>query len=197
MHGTPQGAIKVAEELVSLEESLAGNTSDLYLRADDELAREYEFSGDPGRAIAIFRRNAEISDLAFVPGDIRRAQTRMTAAMALAQHGLFDEAEKLAAEAVAISQAMRPPQGGMFAGQLELIRKMSMAPQPNATNGNNRGFVNQNPRTDPFQPRCGSGCLLARGVPAEQGVPYMSSGQPIAPSILDAVKTAEFFHLIC
>jgi len=140
MHGTPQGAIKVAEELVALHESLGGNTSDLYLGAAEELARQYQSSGDPGSAIPIFRRNAEIADLAFRPGDMRRAQTRITAAMALAQQRQFDEAEKLATEAVTISKAMRPPRGDMFENQLEQIREMRRAPQPNPANGNNRWF---------------------------------------------------------
>lgn len=140
MHGTPQSAIKVAEELVALHESLGGNTSDLYLGAAEELARQYQSSGDPGSAIPIFRRNAEIADLAFRPGDMRRGQVRITAAMALAQQRQFDEAEKLATEAVAISKAMRPPQGDMFTNQLEQIRKMRNASQPNPANGNNRWF---------------------------------------------------------
>jgi hypothetical protein len=60
--------------------------------------------------------------------------------MALAQQRQFDEAEKLATEAVAISKAMRPPQGDMFTNQLEQIRKMRNASQPNPANGNNRWF---------------------------------------------------------
>jgi len=131
MHGTPQGAIKAAEELVALHESLGGNTSDLYLGAAEELAREYQSSGDLGRAIPIFRRNAEIADLAFRPSDMRRAQVRITAAMALAQQPQFDEAEELATEAVVISKAVRPPQGDMFTNQLERIRKMRGASQAN------------------------------------------------------------------
>ena len=104
MHGTPQGAIKVAQDLLALHESLGGNTSELYLGAAEELAREYQSSGDLTSAIAIFRHNTEIADLAFRPGDMRRAQVRMVAAMALAQQRQFDEAEKLAAEAVGIAE---------------------------------------------------------------------------------------------
>jgi hypothetical protein len=140
MHGTPQGAIKVAEDLVALHESLGGNTSDLYLGAAEELAREYQTSGDLGTAIPIFRHNAAIADLAFRPGDMRRSQVRITAALALAQQWQFDEAEKLATEAVAISKSMRPPQGDAFTSQLEQIRKMRTSPQPNPANGNNPWF---------------------------------------------------------
>jgi tetratricopeptide (TPR) repeat protein len=140
MHGTPQHAIKVAEDLVALHESLGGNTSDLYLGAAEELARQYQASGDPGSAIPIFRRNAEIADLAFRPGDVRRAQFRITAAWALAQQRQFDEAEKLATEAVAISTAMRPPQGTMFTNQLEQIRKMRTASQTSPATENNPWF---------------------------------------------------------
>jgi tetratricopeptide (TPR) repeat protein len=140
MHGTPQGAIKVAQDLVALHESLGGNTSDLYLGAAEELAREYQSSGDLGSAIPIFRRNAEIADLAFRPGDMRRAQVRIIAAMAMAQQRQFDEAEKLASEAVAISKAMRPPQAEAFTSQLEQIRKMRNAPKQAPANGNNPWF---------------------------------------------------------
>jgi hypothetical protein len=44
--------------------------------------------------------------------------------MALAQQKQFDEAEKLATEAIAIGKAMRPPQSDWFTDQLEQIRKM-------------------------------------------------------------------------
>jgi hypothetical protein len=139
LHGTPQGAIEVAEDLVSLHESLGGNASDLYLEAAEELAREYQSSGDLGSAIPIFRNNAEIADLAFRAGDIRRGQVRITAAMALAQQRQFDEAEKLATEAVAIAKAMRPPQGDAFTSQLAQIRKMRTA-HPTPANGSNPWF---------------------------------------------------------
>jgi hypothetical protein len=137
MHGTPQGAIKVAQELLALHESLGGNTSDLYLGAAEELAREYQSSGDLGSAVAILRHNVEIADLAFRPGDVRRAQIRMAAAMAMAQQRQFDEAESLAAEAVAISKATRPPQDYAFSAQLEQIRQMRIAPQQAPADGSN------------------------------------------------------------
>jgi Cdc6-like AAA superfamily ATPase len=146
MHGTPQGAIKVAEELLALHESLGGTTSDLYLGAAEQLAREYQSSGDPARATAIFRHNAEIADLAYRPGDMRRAQVRITAAMALAQQRQFDEAEKLATEAIVIAQAMRPPQGDVFTNQLEQIRKMRTASPTNPANGTNPWFHQSKPK---------------------------------------------------
>jgi hypothetical protein len=68
--------------------------------------------------------------------------------MALTQQRQFDEAEKLAAEAIAIATAMRPPQGNMFANQLEEIRKMRAAPPsnpPNPSNGNNPWFHQSKP----------------------------------------------------
>jgi len=138
--GTPQGAIAIDQEMLTLQESLSGNTSEGYLSAAEVLAHEYRSRGDWGRAITIFRRNAEIADLAFRAGDMRRAQVRITAAMALAQQRQFDEAEKLATEAVAISKTLRPPQGEMFTNQLEQIRKMRNAPQPTPANGNSRWF---------------------------------------------------------
>jgi hypothetical protein len=137
MHGTTGGAIKVAQDLLALHESLGGNTSDLYLGAAEELGREYQSSGDLANAIAIFRHNVEIADLAFRPGDMRRAQVRMVAAMALAQQKQLDEAEKLAAEAVGIAKAMRPPQDYAFTAQLEQIRQMRTAPPQAPPDGSN------------------------------------------------------------
>jgi hypothetical protein len=146
MHGTPSGAIKVSEELLALHESLGGNTSEIYLTAAEELAHECQASGDPARAIPILRQNAEIADLAYRPADIRRAHVRMTAAMAMAHQRQFDEAEKLATEAVAIAKSMRPPQGDPFTSQLEQIRKMRAAPQPAPADGNNPWFRRSNPQ---------------------------------------------------
>jgi tetratricopeptide (TPR) repeat protein len=140
MHGSPQKVITAAEDLVSLQESLSGNTSEPYLRAAEDLAREYQSNGDPERAIPIFRRNVAIADLVYRTADARRAHTRITAATALAQQRQFDEAERLAAEAIAIANAMRPPQGNIFGNQLEQIRKMKAAPASNPPNGNNPWF---------------------------------------------------------
>jgi Tetratricopeptide repeat len=145
VHGTAQGAIKVAQDLLALHESLGGNTSDLYLGAAEELAREYQSSGDLASAVPIFRHNVEIADLAFRPGDMRRAQVRMVAAMALAQQKQFDEAEKLAVEAVGIGKGMRPPQNDAFAGQLEQIRQMRTAAQQAPADGNNPWFHRSKP----------------------------------------------------
>jgi hypothetical protein len=122
--GTPAGAIAAVQEMLAFEESRSGNTSEKYLSGAEVLAHEYQSNGDPGNALPIFRRNAEIADLACRPSDIRRAHVRITAAMALAQQKQFDEAEKLATEAIAIGKAMRPPQSDWFTDQLEQIRKM-------------------------------------------------------------------------
>ena len=130
-HGTPGDVIKSAQELVALHESLAGNTSYLYLGAAEELARAYQSNRDFSRATQLLRENAAIADVAFRPTDMRRAQFRITAAMALAQERQFDEAERLAIEAVAISKVMLPPQADAFTNQLQQIRKMRAAAQSN------------------------------------------------------------------
>jgi hypothetical protein len=125
-HGTPGDVINLARQLVALHESLAGNTSDLYLGAAEELARAYQANRDFSRATQMLRENAAIADLAFRSNDIRRAQFRITAAMALAEERQFDEAERLATEAVAISK-----QADGFTNQLQQIRKMRAAAQTN------------------------------------------------------------------
>jgi len=123
-HGTPQGGIAAAQEFVALNETLAGNSSEAYLNAADELAYRYQSIGDLEHAVPILRRNVAIADLTFLTGDGRRAYFRGKAAMALAQQKNFEEAERLAMEAVAIGKAAQPLDEVTFAAQLLRIRQM-------------------------------------------------------------------------
>lgn len=140
MHGTPQGATAAAQDLVALNESLSGNTSEPYLRASTELAQQYQSHGDLGRAIPIYLQNVAIADLVYPSADHRRGQVRIAAAMILAQQRQFDEAERLATEAVAIGK------GVVFQQELEQIRKMRTAPIPKAASGNNPWFQKSKPQ---------------------------------------------------
>jgi tetratricopeptide (TPR) repeat protein len=119
-----------ARDLLELEESLSGNTSEPYLGDLQTAARAYEASGDFFRALPLHRQAITIADLLATSNkDWRRAQTRMDAALALAQLGQFDEAVTLGEEAVALQRPPHTPQPPL-AQQLEQIRQMKHAAQP-------------------------------------------------------------------
>jgi hypothetical protein len=140
--GSQVKALSAAQDLLALEESLSGTTSEPYLRAVETLADVSE-PGDSGHVLALRRQAVAIADLVFPSRDDRRGQTRINAAFALARQQQFDEADRLANEAVAIAQEMRPPQPNMFASQLAQIQRMKTAPQPGSgasSTGSNRAF---------------------------------------------------------
>jgi tetratricopeptide (TPR) repeat protein len=128
IHGSGKRALLAAQDLLALEESLNGVTSEPYLHAVETLAYLYESGGDIERSIPLFRQIVAIGDLAYSANDARRGNTRTLLALALARRRQFDEAERLAGEAVAIGQQIRPPQVEHFTRQLEEIRKMKAAP---------------------------------------------------------------------
>ncbi len=128
--GSSGSALRAAQDLLALEESLSGTTSEPYLRAVETLAGVYESSGDGERVTPLRRQAVAIADVISPANDPRRGFVRMNAAFGLARLRQFEEAERLAEEAVSIGQRLRPPQPNMFAGQLEQIRRMRAAPQP-------------------------------------------------------------------
>jgi tetratricopeptide (TPR) repeat protein len=122
-------AFAASQELVALEESLSGATSEPYLHATETLAGAMVSTGDRAGALPLRRKIAAIADLVYAANDSRRATLRITAAMAYAREGQFDEAEALAREAVAIGQHIQPPQPGAFANELQQILQMKQAAQ--------------------------------------------------------------------
>jgi tetratricopeptide (TPR) repeat protein len=113
-----------ARQLLELQESLSGNTSDPYLTDLQNVARMYEAAGDAARTLSVLRKAVAVADLLATPNDDwRRSQTRMDAALALARMGQFDEAVALGEEAVALSRTMRAPRPPL-AQELEQIRFM-------------------------------------------------------------------------
>jgi tetratricopeptide (TPR) repeat protein len=117
----------LARELLELQESLSGNTSDPYLRDLQTAARVYEAAGDSARALPLLRKAITVADLLATPNnDWRRSETRMDTALALARQGQFDEAEALGEEAVALQRPTRTPRPPL-AQQLERIRWMKQA----------------------------------------------------------------------
>jgi tetratricopeptide (TPR) repeat protein len=122
-----------AEERLRLEESLSGTTSQPYLSALRILADLYAATGDPVRALPLRRQMVAIADLTAAPGDPQPAQVRLDAAVAFASQRQFDEADRLAGEAVSIAKALRPPWATQVtqqvAQQLDQIRQMEKAAQ--------------------------------------------------------------------
>ena len=126
-HSQWQTADASARELLELQESLSGDTSEPYLGDLQTAARMYEAAGDSARALPLFRKAITIADSLAVPNnDWRRSQARMDAALALARLGQFDEAETLGEEAVAMQRTMRTPMPPL-AQQLEQIHRMKQA----------------------------------------------------------------------
>jgi tetratricopeptide (TPR) repeat protein len=127
VHSQWAHAAELARALLTLQESLSGNTSDPYLGDLQTVARMYQVAGDSARALPLFRKAITLADLLATPNnDWRGVQTRMDAAFALAAAGQFDEAETLAEEAVALQRTMRNP-GPPVEQQLEQIRQMKRA----------------------------------------------------------------------
>jgi tetratricopeptide (TPR) repeat protein len=120
-------ALVASQELVALEESLGGATSAPYLRATETLASAMEATGDSAGALPLRGKVVTIADLVYSANDSRRATFRVTAAMAYAREGRFDDAEALAREAIAIGQHTLPPQPGAFVSELQQILQMKQA----------------------------------------------------------------------
>ena len=116
-------------DLLQLQESLTGNTSEPYLGDLQMAARVYQGAGDSLRALALRRQAVTIADLHASSDDWRRAQTRMDVALLLAQLGQFDEAESTGEEAVALQRTMRQSPASLDQ-ELEQIRQMKQAAQP-------------------------------------------------------------------
>ena len=125
--GAPEEAARAAEEMLALEESLSGDTSAPYLTTAQTVAEVFRGSGKTDRALPLYRQIAAIADLSIPANDARRGFVRMNAAMALASAGQFDEAERIAQEAIAAGDAMHPPRGEMFRSQAAQIQRMKAA----------------------------------------------------------------------
>jgi tetratricopeptide (TPR) repeat protein len=123
-----QDALVASRELVALEESLGGATSEPYLRAIETLASAMEATGDRAGALPLRRRIVAIADLVYSgSNETRRTWLRINAAKAYANEQQLDAAETLAREAIAIGQHMQSPQPGAFANESQQILQMKQA----------------------------------------------------------------------
>ena len=123
--GSPRLALLPAQDLLALEEALSGTTSVPYVGALRTVAQVYESYGDREQAGFTRRRMIEIADRIYPAKAIDRASLRMELAFPLAAQGQYDEAERLAGEAAAITRD--GPSGVPFAQSLEQIRQMRAA----------------------------------------------------------------------
>jgi hypothetical protein len=119
-HPAPASLIPV-QDLLAYEEAINGNTSEPYLRALQTLAESYDYNSDRRQAIQVRRQIVQLADDIYPAGDFQRAQARVTLAMALANEGEFDEAENIAADAIAQTR------GHEFDHGLQQIREMRAA----------------------------------------------------------------------
>ncbi len=118
--------LAAAEDLLSLEESVTGNTSQPYLNALEVLANTQEWIGEGEGALSLRLKAVKIADLVFTKMDLQRGQVRINTAFALARLGQFEEAERMGQEAAAIALENAPGQGEMYDSQLEQIRTMKV-----------------------------------------------------------------------
>jgi hypothetical protein len=116
--------VRPAEELVALEESLSGATSQPYLQAIETLAGVYQASGNPARALPLHRQIVAIADVVYPAKEVQRGFVRINAALAFARAAQFDEAERLANQAAAIAKTTTPPSPDMFVSQLREIEAL-------------------------------------------------------------------------
>jgi tetratricopeptide (TPR) repeat protein len=124
-------ALPAARDLLALEESLAGKSSEPCLRGLEVLASVTEQTDDYASALPLRRRAIAISDLVYLKTDTRRPYVRLAAAQLLSRLGQLDEAEQMLLEAIAIGKEVRPPQPNLFQSELGQIqrRKAALAQQ--------------------------------------------------------------------
>jgi tetratricopeptide (TPR) repeat protein len=123
----PMGSVErtaAAQDLVAFEETLSGKTSRAYLEALGMLAQDLEASPDRTRVLPIQRQMIEIADLVYTPNDQQRGHVRIQVALAFARQRQFDEADRIAAEAVSLASQWQPPNPTVFDGYLGQIRTM-------------------------------------------------------------------------
>jgi hypothetical protein len=117
----------LARDLLTLEDALSGDTSQSYLQALELTASLYEGNGERARAIPLRRRAVTVADLAYAAHDSQRGYVRINTALALAREAQFEEAERLAGEAVTIAHQGLPQNADIYANQLLQISQMKAA----------------------------------------------------------------------
>ena len=123
----PEKVAAAAEDLLKLEESMSGPTSAAHLKAVETAASVFE-TANPKRAIQLRLRAVVLADLLAGPGSDYPAWVRRRSASSLAKLGRFDDAERLAREAVEIARRAHPSDKSQFEDLPDEIRKLKPAP---------------------------------------------------------------------
>jgi hypothetical protein len=101
--GATSAALRITRDMVAREEALSGSSSKAYIEALRRLAREQNLDGEPDAAAATFRQRIKIADAGFPAKEMLRGAVRIEAAQFLAGQRQWDEAGRLASEAVAMA----------------------------------------------------------------------------------------------
>jgi tetratricopeptide (TPR) repeat protein len=117
-------AILAAQNLLSLEETLDGPTSEPLYRAVETLADLYRVTGDSDRALPFYQQSIAIADAVFRADDTRRGQSRTNAAAVLIAENRPDDAEPLVLEAIQLRTVTRPAGGDGLTQMLAQIQAM-------------------------------------------------------------------------
>ncbi len=122
--GATEEAVRPAEEYLALEASLSGTTSDPYCQALERVAEVYDSAGNQERALALRKQAVGVADAVSPGASLMRGSVRVQAARTLAAMGQFEEAERLAREAVAIGEAVHPKAPEAFVADLKDIQRL-------------------------------------------------------------------------
>jgi len=124
---SPQAAILAAQNLIGLEETLDGPTSEPLYRAAETLADLYRSNGDSARALPLLQQLIAIADAVFRADDPRRGQSRANAAAVLIAERRPDEAEPLVLEAIQLRTVNQAGSRDGLTQMLEQIQAMKKA----------------------------------------------------------------------
>jgi hypothetical protein len=124
---SPHAAILAAQNLLALEETLDGPTSEPLYSAAETLAQLYRSTGDPTRSLPLYQQMIAIADAVFRADDPRRGQSRTNAAAVLIAERRPDEAEPLVLEAMQLRKATPAGSRDGLTQMLEQIQAMKKA----------------------------------------------------------------------
>jgi tetratricopeptide (TPR) repeat protein len=115
------------QEMLAIEVSLTGRTSESYLNRLDMAASIYEKDEHYAQALPLRGEQVPLADALTTPNDPgRRVVARISFALALANVGKFSEAEAMAREAVELQKISHAPVGSLDA-ELKKIQDLQRA----------------------------------------------------------------------
>jgi len=106
--GLEKRAMMAAQDLLALEESLGGTSTEGYMNGLFKVVDLYEASDSEERALPLLRQIVTIADLVYPFNDVRRAGARTRLAAGLKKQEQFEEAERVQREAAEITKRFDP-----------------------------------------------------------------------------------------